>query len=788
MAGVTTGVIGSSLSLNFGCRSFSGGLGGRGSITTEKFAQELRRTLPVEDSYAQHQRLSEGSMHVCGRRDVQLLPEAGEVAVDGKGWTLIWQANSSEVIQTAAADFQDYMKRSMGVDVALEPRPSIAGLVAGNRQIVVGTGEQLPSFARELKNSKDYGLYTTPQSVTVCGYDDKGAMHGLYNLEARMNLREAPYLPGNLSLVRHSLYEVRMVHSWMGWMEWPDKLLAHMAHDGIDGIFCSVYANPNGDRTTADNSTDWYARLMYQIRKQDPAKIKDLVKRAARYGIKVYTPIIHLYTGTPENEAELRKLVRDIVTELPGIKGYVLLTEGFWYDSWGGWRKGDKEQQKEWARNWCKGVEIVAEECHRINPEIEILPWEYNVGFSPENVEIKAYYGELFPKKSTPLMTWENGCSFALDNMRGSLRDYSLCQIGPAEVTTAQMANIRKRGMKFYTKVDTFASWQYGTSPYLPFPYQWHARYKALAQHGVHGTLESWSSGYSPSFITELRAWSCWSNDPELDDILRGLARRIFGEAGIEGALHAWKLFSEAIKLVPDTGPNMGTNSAVANPLFFQEQPPRTPTYNYSWTDFDKWKGYHGAYLNPCWPYTVTRMVFYPDFSNRINKAEAYARSATGIYPKDKGARVLPAFLKYLHKAADLMEEGLLFYRAAALKAPAHKREQAMREVVVAEQLQRMMLSDCTILEFEELRFNQAKEKNKKRALLMLDEMEQLFREEIQRTELSLLAASRDSRLGFQYEQDYVYTPFSLREKLRVMQETLKNEFPVARRSLKAQI
>jgi len=37
--------------------------------------------------------------------------------------------------------------------------------------------------------------------------------------------------------------------------------------------------------------------------------------------------------------------------------------------------------------------------------------------------------------------------------------------------------------------------------------------------------------------------------------------------------------------------------------------------------------------------------------------------------------------------------------------------------------------------------------------------MEGILRDEIARTELSLLAASRDSRLGFQYEQDYVYTP-----------------------------
>ena len=130
--------------------------------------------------------------------------------------------------------------------------------------------------------------------------------------------------------------------------------------------------------------------------------------------------------------------------------------------------------------------------------------------------------------------------------------------------------------MKVYSKVDAFASWQFGTVPYLPFPHQWHDRYEALKKYGVNGTLESWSSGYSPSFIAELRAWSCWSGAPPFEDLLGAIAARDFGFAGKERVLKAWDLFSRAIRLVPDTGPNMGTNNAVGNPLFFQEPPART--------------------------------------------------------------------------------------------------------------------------------------------------------------------------------------------------------------------
>ena len=59
--------------------------------------------------------------------------------------------------------------------------------------------------------------------------------------------------------------------------------------------------------------------------------------------------------------------------------------------------------------------------------------------------------------------------------------------------------------------------------------------------------------------------------------------------------------------------------------------------------------------------------------------------------------------------------------------------------------------------------------------------MEGILRDEIERTELSLLAATKDSRLGFQFEQDYVYTPYSLKEKLKVLTETLNSQFPKVR-------
>jgi len=737
--------------------------------TSSEFTTQACKLLPIEQPYAYHRRLKEGPLHRL-RRDTAAKPTDEEMSLPPTGWKVLIRADADPLVRHSAEDLRKYLQVAMQVDVRLEVRESLDDWAELSHVIVVGTPNHLPNIGESLQGSKDYEIRVSPSRIAVCGFDDRGVMFGLYNLEERMTLREAPFLPRNLSTVRHSLYQTRMALSWLGWMEWPDNYLAHLAHDGFDGIFASIYANPNG----VEGPPPYYNLT----RRQNPARLHDLIQRANRQGIKVYAPILYINTGEPDNEAALREHVRDIVTQFPNIHGYILVPEGFLYKSFVA-VFGDK---RDWAKHWMRAVGIVAEECHRINPQIEILPWEYNLDYRPQAVDLKRHVIGLFPKGTIPLLTWENGKSFEIDGLQGYLRDYSISQVGPAEVTESQIAEAKRLGMKVYCKADSFATWQFGTIPYLPCPQQWLRRYAALEKFGVDGTLETWSNGYKPNFVAELRAWSCWTDPPPWDQLLRSIAHREFGPGSEELVLKAWSHFSEAIQLVPDTGASMGTNFAVANPLFFQQPPPRTMMLKHSWWDEAKWS--HpilGTKINSYWPYTRSRMVFYPDFTNRVNKAEGYAQSWSGITkPKEnsKPVSVLPVFNKYLLLAADELEEGLRSYREAALRAPKSKQAGAMKEVQVAEQMQRMLRSNQAILEFEDLRFTLEKTPEPDKKKPILDRMSEILAEEIKRTEGSLVAAQRDSRLGYEFEQDYVYTPYVLEEKLILLRKTLAEQIP----------
>ncbi len=744
----------------------------------EDFHSQAFAALPLERSYAFHRELSEGGRQM--RRDSQAKPTPAEMAIPENGWVILVKADASEPLRRAVEDLRAYFEISMGTHVSEETAPSLTDWVNRRKAIVVGTRQDLPGCGTLLKGSKDHQIKVTPDQVVVCGFDEPGAMYGLYNLEERMDLREAPFLPRDLDTTRHSLFKVRMTMSGLGWTEWPDKYLACVARHGFDAIFTSEYSNPNGAAAPS-----WLADIPYGVsylfRKQDPARLQDVVRRAARYGIRVYCPIMYQLDDTTENEEGLRKLTRDIVTQFPEIRGYVLLTEGFWYKKWFGAgccsdtaSAASSDAQAvdlyDWVRHWAKGVSIVAEECHKLDPTIEVLPWDYNIDFRDFQVDLKKYVIDQLPRDTIPLVTWENGKSFALDGESAYVRDYSISQSGPSEAAAAQIAEAKKRGMPgIYTNADTFSSNQFGTFPYLPFPYQWYERYRGLEEHGIDGTLESWSIGLKPNFVAEMRAWYCWSDAPALDVLLRQIARRDFGPGSEELVLDAWKQFSAAIRMVPDTGPTAGGNNAVANPLFFEEPEPHIMTLKHSFWDQGEWDKATNA--NPYWPYVFRDYLFYPDFTNRVNNAEEYAKPFS-----------LKVFKKYLELASEQMEKGLQSYRRAALNAPASKKQNAFREVLLAEQIERMMRSNEAMVEFEDLRFQLATTTDPSKRTKMLDHMAEILEHEIVRTQASLETARRDSRLGFEWENDYMYWPGVIEKKLELLQVTLNEQIPAYRR------
>lgn len=720
------------------------------AVTAQEFEAAALPCLAAEASYDFFKQHAEG-LPPCPR-DAKAKPRQDELEL-GPGWAIIIDASSGRPLQSAADELARHLREAMAVTARVERAVSLAPWRSRGKVIIAAARDKLPDQGAMLKSAKDYRLSVSNETVTVCGFDESGAMFGLYNLIMRFSLREAPFLPRDLNSVRHSLYQARITLSGLGWMDWPDRYLATLPLYGFDAI----YVGGRNINNAPGPKPYWTDDMK---RKHAPGAVKDLLDRAGSFGLGFYAPFVYLYTGTPENKDKLRKQVRDILGEFPDIRGFIILTEGFLYREWGVTR------DEAWIDGWAQGVGIVAEEAHKINPDLEIVPWDYNVRFYPSNAPRKVHVIKTLPDSVIPMLTFENGKTYKLDGQEGHLLDYAINQTGPAEVTQAQLLAARERNFRaIYSRADTFASWQFGTFPYLPFPYQWHARYQAMEEWGIQGALESWTYGFKPNWVAEIRAWRSWSGAPPLDDLLRQIARREFGAGAEADVLEAWRLFSEAIRLYPDTGPNWGSNNAVAAPLFFQE--PEIPFLTKKHSN-----GIDRSAKPKPWPFAISRMVFWPDFTNAEDAAKKYIRFFT-----------VPVFQKYLMLSADKMEEGLKLYRRAALAAPEPKRHRAFLEVLLAEQLQRMMRSEHAIIEFEQMRLELAKTQDKSVKTTLLDKMNDLLKAERRRTVSSYEAARRDSRLGYEWEQDYVYTPAAIREKIKLLDDTINFQIPEYRQS-----
>ncbi len=57
-----------------------------------------------------------------------------------------------------------------------------------------------------------------------------------------------------------------------------------------------------------------------------------------------------------------------------------------------------------------------------------------------------------------------------------------------------------------------------------------------------------------------------------------------------------------------------------------------------------------------------------------------------------------------------------------------------------------------------------------------------ILKEEIPRTQAALAMAERDSCLGYEWEEDYLYSPYTIRKKLEALRKTLEIEIPAYRK------
>lgn len=647
---------------------------------------------------------------VCKENQIEITPD----------WVICLPADPDRVLYNAARDLEDYFTVSMELSLRVQ------------------LGGELPAKAilyqyDEALTDGRYRLAVTENRVVLAGGDSRAAAQAGYFLEDLMNLEEGPFLSLQ-DTVRTPLYTTRMVHSGYGLDQYPDNHMKVIAHTGINALLVFV----KGINETPFGYQDF----------------NDLIYRAAGYGLDVYVYSYLKNTVYPEGEegqAFYDRLYGDLFRSCPGFKGVILVGESCEFPSrdprtCGRLRLDNMDEQGNkldprplpgWfpCSDYPLLINMIKTAVQKVKPEAELVLWSYNWGKVEEELRLPLI--QALPKDVTLQATFEMFEYVEHEGVLDRMADYCLYFEGPGQYFVSEAKEAARQGLKLYSMTNTGgATWDMGTIPYVPAPYQWLRRHKAMHQYhdscGLCGIMESHHYGIYPSFITDLAKWMFHTPDVDAEALLRRIAVREFSEETADRVLEAWQEFSQGIRRVV-------TNK------FDQYGPYRVGP------SFPLLMEKEYVFPSPFWAHHGNNKIVFPLYPYPLATEEDYKRIHHELrYAKEA--------LAHFDRGADLLEEALLHIHPS-------KQAEARRMAGLGRFMARAVETAIHTKEW-----HIARTEGNYAALPAIAEAE------IANAERTVPLVEYDSRLGYEPSMEYMCDRAHLEWKIAVTQQVLQEE------------
>jgi hypothetical protein len=705
-----------------------------------------------------------GPLYSHSLRDPGARPSDGEVTLD-TSWTVASPKGLTEPAATAAREFREFLDKAMGVRVAERAR----------RTVQLSTG--CPGVP---VRSESFRLSVSTDRINVCGSDASGVMRGLHHLEALMRLRRAPIVKIGEE-TRQTVQSPRITsapfysHTELDTPVDPytPGLLGRMSRAGFNAIW--VW----GDIEDVAHSSV-YPELDHGVAERQQ-RLRDLISRASRYGIDVYVQLGNrpqtpefftrhpdvqgsamrwyggsnvLCTSVPQVREHLRSATRNLMTSVPGLKGFVYIVggEGFLHC---------------WTRaNTCprcskrSAQDVVAEFSRSLfdgarqgNPQAAVAFWPYSASntWSRGDTTQSKLIAKM-PAGITLMTEFAKEGAISFGGTTIPAYDYPISIVGPSERFVNQAALAAEHRLGFWAKTEHAIALEFVDVPYIPVFFQWAERFKRLRESQATAQFDNWMHyGFTPSLAADVFYWNVWSDAPAADSVLHSLARRDFGRDAENNAVKAWQSFSAAVREYPFSGSvAMGPiQKGPSHPLFFD------PTYQ---------------------PVHVRGR----QFKNDLNWTRPWGPELT---------------IAQLTKMQRLWSEGVNSMTRAVEHSDAPLRRNAERELGVAKALESAITSTLHVVQFYSARdrfHSEASVEHRRRAL---DEMAAIARAEVDNAGGAVPSVCADSRLGYansgKNDQEGVpragiYSATAIRKKIAQVERVLQTDIPAARKRLTA--
>ena len=655
----------------------------------------------------------------------------------------------NEVIRTAAADFVDFLKVSMGVSATVETE----GMASGKNVIRLFLADDAGVDLKEADGYKGF-LIDTGDGIDIYGKDDRGVAAALYYIEDMMTMEKAPFLKRG-EIRKKPLLAPLMVHSGYGLEEWPDEYLSRIAHEGRDAILVFTW----------DVNKTHVGYLDFN----------DLIARAARFGLDVYAysfMINNTHPDDPKAEEIYDSLYGNLFRKCPGLKGVTFVGEVMEFHSndphvskfccrdkmtadlpdglpWPGWYP---------CEDLPKWVELIKKIIRREKPDAELVLWSYNWGYQPEEARIKLI--ENLPTDIILQATYETNDCKQIGDAKSDCSDYSLSYVGPGPYFASEAAAAKKRGIRMHAMTQAAGTtWDFGLCPYEPMPYQWMRRYetmhKAIKDWGLCGAMDTHHHGFWPSIITKFSKHAFLTPCEPMEEILNKIFVSEYGEENLEKVQEGFKLWSEAINYYTPSEGDFTAASRVgpAYPfcLYYKAKPPAQ----------------ENAFFG--------NLIVSPEYSNGMGIPGFIQREPRG---SALNIKIHPE-LESLKKMHSLMKQG-----TAVFESIENKNEKLISVMRVGKFITNCVLTNIHAKEWHILKCKLDADFTREGMHKIADEMEALLHREQDNARATILLVEEDSRLGWEPTMLYLGDREHLEWKIRQVDYVLEKELVKLRKCI----
>ncbi|MBQ5746358.1 MAG: hypothetical protein IIV81_00325, partial [Clostridia bacterium] len=568
------------------------------------------------------------------------------------------------------------------------------------------------------------------EGIVIDAFDERGIAQAFYYLEDLMSVRLAPFIKKEV-VENKAMYSPRMIHSGYGIDQFPDCHLRAIAHSGMDSILVFTKAV----NTTTCGYLDF----------------NELIYRAAKYGVDVYAYSYmksNFHPDSPEAEAYYESTYGELFKKCPKLRGVVLVGESVGFPSRDPELAKRGVTSKFWPCSdypeWLKYIKNIV---HKYNDKADVVLWSYNWGWAPEEYRIKLI--ENMPKDVSLLATFEMHESYVKDGVTERSADYTLSLTGPGGYFLSEAKAAKENGIRLYSMVNTGGlTWDFGTIPYEPFPYQWKKRYDNMKEchekYGLCGIMESHHFGFYPSFISKFAKANFTASTKRCDNALLDILAAEFGKENVLKIDEALKLWSESITYMIATGADQ----------------------------------YGGLRIGPGYPLCL--------WGNQVPPAAPYAHfgSGTGVLRVDyigygrtghddqsMPQIRMPHEIKSFKKMEELLGAGIEILEKAPVK------NDALDELIdLGKYILVCVRTTINVKLFHTEKVMFYAEKEPEKMLERLDNMKKVALDEIENTRSAIPLVRMNSRLGWEPSMEYLADEEHLLWKIRQVEGMIKTD------------